>query len=480
MPAQPAGKTPNTTEPSPSLGPNANGYFSSSSKSKGGPHPPLSDVHTPGTPAVGDVIGNPTPFERFLSLGRTRKDSQIQFPPPHWGIGKEQGNDAPKEGPSIEQPASPLQLADPAVASGLEEGIDPPPEPNILARRIQALLAKSSVSGALDTPTNESQNSQPVVTHPPPQLVSDPKFVALLSSPSVMNGTLSKAGHSVWTVLDRLRAQLPSQISTPSGQSQPKDGGVNDREAVLDDDDSGFMVYGPLLPDGDSTVDLAESEYVPLDGGKPGARKAESGDRPPSGKSVPLEGLKDKLETVWPFKGRADGPANDDPSTARVHLQGATTKRVWIPSPDKISIQVMWWGYRIYLPPPVLDVLDNKQLEGAKRAALLTTALKYALDRVPIVMIPPPARPAMMLLKACTPYLGYVGGFVAWSWSAVKNFDKGNGVTLTATWLLTVAVIPGTWDEKCIPKNVRKPMSDDTSKASASEGVGRTSQACEV
>ena len=83
-----------------------------------------------------------------------------------------------------------------------------------------------------------------------------------------------------------------------------------------------------------------------------------------------------------------------------------------------------------YLPPPVLEILDNKQLEGVKRAALLTTALKYALDRVPTAMIPPQARPAMRLLKACTPYLGYVGGFVAWSWSAVKSFDKGASCSL--------------------------------------------------
>lgn len=57
----------------------------------------------------------------------------------------------------------------------------------------------------------------------------------------------------------------------------------------------------------------------------------------------------------------------------------------------------------------------------------------------------------MMLFKAFTPYLGYVGGFVAWSWSAVKGFDKGHGVTLSATWLLTAAVVPGTWEKDDIP-----------------------------
>lgn len=56
---------------------------------------------------------------------------------------------------------------------------------------------------------------------------------------------------------------------------------------------------------------------------------------------------------------------------------------------------------------------------------MLTTALKYLLDKVPMAMLPPQARPAMTLLKAFTPYLGYVGGFVAWSWGAIKHFDKG-------------------------------------------------------
>ena len=246
-----------------------------------------------------------------------------------------------------EQPASPLELADPAVTFGLEESIDPPPEPTILARRIQALLAKSSIPGMPDTPTSESPLSQPAVTHPPPQLVSDPKFITLLSSPAVMNGTFSKAGQSVWTVLDRLRAQLPGQSSTPSGEPKHTADSARDKEENVDDDNSGFMVYGPLLPDENSTVDLAESEFVPSDDGEPGGDKSSSSDHQPAGKSEPLKGLKDKLETVWPFKGQLDGPASDDPSTSRVYFQGVKSRRVWIPSADKISIQVMWWGYRM-------------------------------------------------------------------------------------------------------------------------------------
>ena len=78
-----------------------------------------------------------------------------------------------------------------------------------------------------------------------------------------------------------------------------------------------------------------------------------------------------------------------------------------------------------YLPPPVLAVLDNKRLESAKRAALITTSLKWALDHIPVLMIPLQMHPVLSVLKNLVPYLGYVGGFIAWSWGAIKTFDKG-------------------------------------------------------
>jgi hypothetical protein len=78
-----------------------------------------------------------------------------------------------------------------------------------------------------------------------------------------------------------------------------------------------------------------------------------------------------------------------------------------------------------YLPPPVLDILNNKQLEAAKRAAMITTALKWLLDRIPIKLFPPQFQPIIMMLKRLAPYLGYIGVFIAWSWGAIKAFDKG-------------------------------------------------------
>jgi hypothetical protein len=87
-------------------------------------------------------------------------------------------------------------------------------------------------------------------------------------------------------------------------------------------------------------------------------------------------------------------------------------------------------------------------------------------------------QPAVLILQTIVPFVGYIGAFIAWSWSAIKDFDKGsllsaqrmflaeltktntgNGVTLTATWLLPVALIPGTWEIEDVPKH--KSPADD-------------------
>ncbi|VDB94509.1 unnamed protein product [Peniophora sp. CBMAI 1063] len=148
------------------------------------------------------------------------------------------------------------------------------------------------------------------------------------------------------------------------------------------------------------------------------------------------------------------------------------TRVRWLPSPDKVSFQATWWGYRLYLPPPVLDVLNNKRLEAAKRAAIVTTALQWMLGHVPVTLVPPQFRPGLILAQRLVPYLGYVGAFVAWSWGAMKSFDKGYGIVLTATWLLPVALIPGTWELNEIPP--RSPPARDDVTITSSAGASST------
>jgi len=132
------------------------------------------------------------------------------------------------------------------------------------------------------------------------------------------------------------------------------------------------------------------------------------------------------------------------------------TRTRWVPSPDKISFQATWWGYRLYLPPPVLDVLNNTRLKAAKRAAIITTALQWLLGHVPLTVVPPQFRVGVLVARRLVPYLGYVGGFVAWSWGTMKSFDKGHGIVLTATWLLPVALIPGTWEPNEVPESTSR------------------------
>lgn len=33
--------------------------------------------------------------------------------------------------------------------------------------------------------------------------------------------------------------------------------------------------------------------------------------------------------------------------------------------------------------------------------------------------------PGVTILRYLVPYVGYIGGFIAWSWSAIRSFDKG-------------------------------------------------------
>jgi hypothetical protein len=83
------------------------------------------------------------------------------------------------------------------------------------------------------------------------------------------------------------------------------------------------------------------------------------------------------------------------------------------------------------MPPPVLEVLNNTRLETAKRAAILTTALQWLLGHVPLTVVPSQFRLGFVIAQRLVPYLGYIGGFVAWSWGAMKSFDKGRiGSTL--------------------------------------------------
>jgi hypothetical protein len=137
-------------------------------------------------------------------------------------------------------------------------------------------------------------------------------------------------------------------------------------------------------------------------------------------------------------------PSPPNPPTRQRPNFRVQGQRRWVPSTTKLSFEVLWWGYRMsvnhfsplgpiltkptrgrYLPPPVLSVLSDRQLEATKRAALITTALTWFFSNIPMNVIPPAVRPVVSLLKTLVPCVGYIGTFISWSWATMMGYDEG-------------------------------------------------------
>jgi len=237
-----------------------------------------------------------------------------------------------------------------------------------------------------------------------------------------MNGrsaNKNSKNNNIWNILASLKSN--------TGWNDSEQESINPPPSAVEEEHGGFMMYAPLEPTNDSQLEFAKSETL-------------------------LEYVDDPTPTANPLDSvkKNEGSTNDStskpsPTPAR---KGKKTreKHIWVPSTTQLSLLSTWWGYRLYLPPPVMTKLDGTSLKAAARAAMLTTALKWLLDKIPLMLIPVQFRPAVKMLKTLSPVVGYVGVFVAWSWDRVKSLDKGNGVILTATWLLPVALLPMSWD----------------------------------
>ncbi|KAK7063861.1 F-box domain-containing protein [Favolaschia claudopus] len=376
---------------------------------------------------------------RTQGQGQTNKRPPIVFPPPSWSLEDTLNNgagasDLPNE------PGIPKNFS--------EDGVAPEdvPEPRQFAQRISTLI--NELPPPAPTQEGEVGAVDPKGPPLPSSVTADSKLMKLLSSENVMNGSLSLGRQSVWYILDRLNHR-----QTAVNNAVNKDKGA-DREEH-DKEDTGVMMYAPLQPKADSQVELADSELVleymddPLEAGPPPPSDEAVQDAPQPPTSLPQEGGKPGI--LERSKSKLKGKGKE-----HVH---------WVPSQTQLSVQAMWWGYRIYFPPPVMDLLDDTHLEAAKRGAMITAALKYLLDKIPTAMFPPQMRPAVMMSKRLTPYLGYVGVFIAWSWTAIKARDKGHGVVLTATWLLPVALVPGTLE----PKDYLRPGEVQPTTAAAAD-----------
>uniref|UniRef100_A0A8H7YAG6 Uncharacterized protein n=1 Tax=Psilocybe cubensis TaxID=181762 RepID=A0A8H7YAG6_PSICU len=346
------------------------------------------------------------------SFIQPRKTSPPVFPPPSWELSDELLGSY-RSSPTL-------------LESNFE---DPPPvEVVSFAQRLRGLieslplpaaLSPSSLSTQSGSHTAECQPDDRKLGSPVPPGM-DEGLVRMLSSEDIMNGQKNSASTadsssrpSVWNILASLK------------NSSGKDGSTEPRRGAVEEQEDGVMMYAPLEPKSDSQLELASSETILEYVEEPGSRK----NRKPNETS----GAKDQT-------GGSTSTLGEGSKAATIE------KHVWVPSTVQLSLLTTWWGYRLYLPPPVMAKLDNTSLKATARAAMITTALKWLLDKIPIMLVPPQFRPAVKMLKQLSPVVGYIGVFIAWSWDRVRACDKGNGVVLTATWLLPVALIPMSWD----------------------------------
>lgn len=102
----------------------------------------------------------------------------------------------------------------------------------------------------------------------------------------------------------------------------------------------------------------------------------------------------------------------------------------------------MWWGYSIYLPHSIMLKLAENVDPSLDSISTISKALSFIIANIPDSLV---GLPGVALLKALAPIISLIASFLAWSWKSIKSDDKGNGVILSATWLLPVAIVPRTW-----------------------------------
>ncbi|KAH8835013.1 hypothetical protein DL96DRAFT_1572545, partial [Flagelloscypha sp. PMI_526] len=382
---------------------------------------------------------------RFTSLFKGNQ-KPITFPPPEWGLPENEVGNSTVEVPSPTQtPQAPQeskadedknnsQEEQPAKDSAKDE---PAPEPSTIAERIRSIMANMST---LPTKQNDSSSSTTTPPDPPemeipkqgPIQLNDPsgsngppvssivgadsKLMQWLSSETVMNGSLAKGSQSVWSALDSLRQPKKKEDKKEADNSDSSD---SEDDSDLEASDESLMVYAPLQPNSGSKVELADTLTV-ADEASPEHGKPE---RTPSGSS------------------KTDKKSKKKTKKSKKSKKAPT---VWKAHPTQLSIEALWWGYRIYLPPNVVNILDSSHLKAAQRASMITASLKWLFDQIPMMIVPAQFRPGMQMIKSLTPYLGYLGVVITWSWAKIKASDEGNGVVLSATWLIPVALIPST------------------------------------
>ncbi|KXN90097.1 hypothetical protein AN958_05102 [Leucoagaricus sp. SymC.cos] len=362
---------------------------------------------------------------------RRRHNTDATFPPPSWEIDKlvidsNNGWDQTEfEPPSrtLSGEETVAKVVETVVSTEVPMDLEPAgPEPLTFAQRIRDLIESLPLPGVLTSPRQptladahepEALRAGDGSIGPPVPPGVDQELVLMLSSEEVMNGDEGGEGkreaerQSIWSILSsmELKGKGKEKEVDPEQPLSPSSARTH----------GGLMMYMPLEPVNDSKLELAE-----------------------------VCSLND---------------ASISPGLPVLEQPGQDVE--WVPSTTQISVYTTWWGYRLYLPPSAVATLDSVFLKATAQAAVVTGALKWLLNKVPDVLVPAQFKPVLVMMRRLGPVVGYIGVFVTWSWGRIKRHDRGNGVVLTATWLLPVALIPMSWDAGNIAGPILLPKPED-------------------
>ncbi|CAG8493257.1 8820_t:CDS:1 [Cetraspora pellucida] len=84
------------------------------------------------------------------------------------------------------------------------------------------------------------------------------------------------------------------------------------------------------------------------------------------------------------------------------------------PPLDRISCDLHWWGYEIYIPQHSMGRLDQAQSVSSAFLFFLQTIVGNS--------------------SPISPYFGFISAWVGLQFSIIKSQDSGNGVIIAATW----------------------------------------------
>ncbi|GAA5828460.1 hypothetical protein JCM5353_006995 [Sporobolomyces roseus] len=272
-----------------------------------------------------------------------------------------------------------------------------------------------------------------------------PEALGLLSQllqPSFLNG--DKPAESVWIALDKLvspsLAHKPHQPNPFLNLHVQQSNEDNTTTEVLDD--GSICVSFPVNFDPSSspkavieqiqvvpyTVELVEAE-VDEDGKVNPKGLANQG-----GKRTSEDGRK-----WWDFDWMCRHDEEEADSKGRKVL---VAKKIFDPPKDKLSVRATWWGYEIYLPESVFVKLGNDVEPYLTSLTYFSTALALLTSQAPPFIV---ALPAFPLLLSLLPILSAISSSLTWYWKTMKKMDMGEGIVLSATWVLPIALVPRSW-----------------------------------